>query len=67
MKNLIELFGTTYFNEILYNLQGKSAPKIFKNMNFLDFSDFQRDVYRAHGRHSGSSAMPLAEVIHEIR
>ena len=39
-------------------------------MHFLDFSDFRRDVYRSHGRHSGSSAMPLAEVIlniHEIR
>ena len=35
--------------------------------DFLDFSDFRWDVYRAHGRHSGSSAMPLAEVIHEIR
>ena len=41
--------------------------KIFKNMHFLDFSDFRRGVYPAHGRHSGSSAMPLAEVIHEIR
>ena len=42
-------------------------PKIFKNMNFLDFRIFGGDVYRAHGRYSGSSAMPLAEVIHEIR
>ena len=37
-------------------------PKIFKNMNFLDFSYFRGDVYRAHKRHSGSSAMPLAGV-----
>ena len=42
-------------------------PKIFKNMNFLDFRIFGGDVNRAHGRHSGSSAMPLDEVIHEIR
>ena len=35
-------------------------------MTFLDFSDFGRDVYRTHGRHSGSSAMQLAEIIHEI-
>ena len=36
-------------------------------MDFLDFSDFRGDVCRAHGRHSGNSAMPLAEVIHEIQ
>ena len=40
-------------------------PKIFKNVNLLDFRIFGGDVNRAHGRHSGSSAMPLAEVIHE--
>ena len=45
----------------------KVLPKIFKNVNFLDFRIFGGDVNRAHGRHNGSSAMPLAEVIHEIR
>ena len=36
-------------------------------MDFLDFRIFGEGVNRAHGRHSGSSAMLLAEVIHEIR
>ena len=45
----------------------KVLPQIFKNVNFLDFRIFGGDVNRAHGRHSGSSAMPLDEVIHEIR
>ena len=36
-------------------------------MDFIDFSDFRGYVYRAHGQHSGSSTMPLAEVIHKIR
>ena len=45
----------------------KVLPKIFKNVNFLDFRIFGGDVNRAHGRHSGSSAMPLDEVIHELR
>ena len=38
----------------------KVPPKIFKNVNFLVFRIFGGDVNRAHGRHSGSSAMPLA-------
>ena len=45
----------------------KRTYKHRKNMHFLDFSDFRRDVYCTHGRHSGSFAMPLAEVIHEVR
>ena len=47
----------------------KVLPKIFKNVNFLDFRIFGGDVNRAHGRHSGSSVMPLDEVItlHDIR
>ena len=57
-------FHFTY--KSLTKWEGKSVPTSSK-MDFLYFSDFRRDVYRAHGRHSGSSAMPLAEVIHEIR
>ena len=44
----------------------KWPQKSSKIWNFLIFCIFGGD-YRAHGRHSGSSAMPLAEVIHEIR
>ena len=36
-------------------------------MDFLDLADFRGHVYPAHGRHSGSSAMPRAEVIDKIQ
>ena len=45
----------------------KKCPKSFKNMDFLDFGGFRGHVYPAHGRHSGSSAVPRAEVIDKIQ
>ena len=63
-KKSVELFGITYFNENPIWFIRKKCPQ--KSSKIWIFWIFGGDVNRAHGRHSGSSAMTLAGGGHEI-